>query len=109
MNAFDVDYLKDNLVAFASDGASVMVGRESGVATKLKDLFPHLKTWHCLNHRLELAVGDAVSETQGMNHFRSFMDCLFGLYSRSPLAQSPLAQTQLKTEAAELEIQLKKI
>ena len=32
------------------------------------------------------------------------MDCLFALYSRSPLAQ-----TKLETEAAELEIQLKKI
>ena len=87
-HAFDIDYLKANLVAFASDGASVMVGQKSGVATKPKDLFPHLITWHCLNHRLELAVGDAASETQGINHFRSFMDCLFALYSRSPLAQS---------------------
>ena len=96
-------------MAFASDGASVMVGRKSGVATKLKDLFPHLITWHYLNHRLELAVSDAASETQGRNHFRSFMDCLYALYSRSPLAQLPLAQTQLETDAAELDIQLKKI
>ena len=108
-HAFDIDYLKANLVAFASDGASVMVGRKSGVATKLKDLFSHLITWDSLNHRLELAVCDAASETQGINHFRSFVDCLFALYSRSPLAQLPLAQTQLETEAAELEIQLKKI
>ena len=101
---FDNAYSRANLVAFASDGASVMVGRKSGVATKLTDLFPQLITWHCLNHRLEVAVSDAPLETQGINHFRSFMDCLFALYSRSPLAQ-----TKLEIEAAELEVQFKKI
>jgi hypothetical protein len=57
-----------------------------------------------LNHRLELAVGDAVDETQGTNHFRSFMDALYTLYSRSPKTSR-----KLETKAQALDIELKKI
>lgn len=96
---FNGDYLKANFVSFASDGASVMVGKESGVASRLTALYPNLITWHCLSHRLELAVGHAASECQGINHFRSFMDSLFSLYSRSPLMQR-----QLANEATDLEV-----
>ena len=48
-----------NLKAFVSDGASVMVGKKGGVATKLKTNFA-LKTFniHCICHRLALACAD---------------------------------------------------
>jgi len=101
---FTDDYMRDHLVAFVSDGASVMTGRKSGVAAQLTDLFPKLVTWHCLNHRLELAVGDAADEVQGVSHFRIFMDSLYTLYSRSPKTQK-----HLQTAARELDIQVKKI
>jgi hypothetical protein len=103
-HGFDDAYLREHLVAFASDGASVMTGRKSGVATQLAKKYPSIITWHCLNHRLELAVGDAIDETQGTNHFRSFMDALYTLYSRSPKTSR-----KLETEAHELDIQIKKI
>ena len=41
---FDEAYLTRNLVAFCSDGASVMLGKDSGVATKLKAKFPGIVT-----------------------------------------------------------------
>lgn len=59
----DEDFIKENFIAFASDGASAMLGRKSGVAARLQLLYPHLIVWHCLNHRLELAVGDTVKHT----------------------------------------------
>jgi len=40
------------------------------VATKLKARFAQLLTWHCLNHRLELAVGDAVRSCTEINQFK---------------------------------------
>ena len=46
--------------------------------------YPDIIVWHCLNHRLELSVGDAVSEVVGVNYFRDFMDKLFALYSQLP-------------------------
>ena len=47
------------LVGFASDGASVMVGKHSGVATQLKTMQPILTSIHCVAHRLALAAGQA--------------------------------------------------
>ncbi|XDV36633.1 hypothetical protein PO909_006379, partial [Leuciscus waleckii] len=67
---FTEEWLKQNWVSFVSDGASVMLGKHSGVSTKLKMRFPNLLTWHCMNHRLELAVSDAVDKVTAINHFR---------------------------------------
>ncbi|OQR85442.1 hypothetical protein ACHHYP_11820 [Achlya hypogyna] len=48
-----------NLVGFASDGASVMIGRIKGVATWLEKLAPRVVASHCCAHRLSLATEDA--------------------------------------------------
>ncbi|XP_062926722.1 E3 SUMO-protein ligase KIAA1586-like [Mobula hypostoma] len=103
-HGFDDSYLKQNLVAFASDGAGVMLGVKSGVATILKEHYPDVIIWHCLIHRLELAVGDLVREVHGINHFQSFMDKLYSVYSRSPLNQKELSEW-----ASQLEQQICKI
>lgn len=103
-HGFDDTYLKNHLVSFASDGASVMLGRKSGVAKQLSGQYPNIVTWHCLNHRLELAVGDTVSDVSGVNHFQAFMDKLYTVYSRSPQNQRELAEC-----AAELQQQVGKI
>lgn len=43
----------------STDGASVMVGKENGVAAKLKREAKLLLNVHCTCHRLALACGDA--------------------------------------------------
>jgi hypothetical protein len=101
---FTDDYLKTHLISFASDGASVMTGKKAGVARRLACKYPNIIPWHCLNHRLELAVCDAVDDVRGINHFKSFMDTLYVLYSRSPKAQK-----QLEAAAEHVDVQLKKI
>ena len=58
-----------------------MLGKKSGVAKKLMKKYPNIIVWHCLNHRLELLVGDAVSEIVEVNYFRDFMDKMYALYS----------------------------
>ncbi|KAJ4945561.1 hypothetical protein JOQ06_023242 [Pogonophryne albipinna] len=72
-----------NWVSFVSDGASVMLGKNSGVATRLTARYPNLFTWHCMNHHLELAVSDAVDEVQAVNHFKVFLEKIHNLYSQS--------------------------
>lgn len=61
-----------------------MVGGKNGVYTKLKSMFPGLIGWHCLNHRLELSVSDAVKHCTETNHFTIFLDKLYCLYNQSP-------------------------
>ena len=66
-----------NWISFVSDGASVMLGKNSGVPTRLTARYPHLFRWHCINHRLELAVNYAVDEVKAVNLFKAFMDKLY--------------------------------
>ena len=47
------------LVGFGSDGASVMIGKRSGVATRLKNKQPILTSILCMVHRLALAASQA--------------------------------------------------
>ncbi|KAJ3582687.1 hypothetical protein NHX12_000371 [Muraenolepis orangiensis] len=80
---FTEEWLQKNWVSFVSDGASVMLGKNSGVATRLTARYPNLFTWHCMIHRLELAVSDAVDEVQAVNHFKVFLEKIHNLYSQS--------------------------
>lgn len=84
IHGFNEEYLKTNWIAIATDGASVMVGKYSGVVTRLRQRYPKLFTWHCLNHRLELSVSDVIKDVRGINHFKSFLDKLYTIYSQSP-------------------------
>jgi len=51
---------------------------------RLKDIYPLIFSWHCLNHRLELAVNDIMKDLNSINHFKSFIDSLYVLYNNSP-------------------------
>jgi len=69
-HGFTMVLLSQKLIGFASDGASVMFGSHCGVAKRVQQSFPNVVLWNCFNHRLELAVGDAISEINGVNHFK---------------------------------------
>jgi hypothetical protein len=62
-----------------------MLGKHSGVVCRLKQKYRNRFTWHCLNHRLELLVSDAIKDVVcEIDHFKAFMDKLYSLYSQSP-------------------------
>ncbi|KAJ3586320.1 hypothetical protein NHX12_012720 [Muraenolepis orangiensis] len=103
-NGFTVELLREILIGFCSDGASVMLGVKSGVGKLLQDDFPGIILWHCLNHRLELAVDQALDVTGGTKDFQAFMDSLYSLYS-----QSPKNMRQLSECAHNLDIALRRI
>uniref|UniRef100_A0A3Q1CW52 DUF4371 domain-containing protein n=1 Tax=Amphiprion ocellaris TaxID=80972 RepID=A0A3Q1CW52_AMPOC len=83
-NGLSSQLLQEQLIGFCSDGASVMLGVKSGVGKLLKDDFPSIVLWHCLNHRLEVAVDQALDKTGGTKDFHAFLDSLYALYSQSP-------------------------
>ena len=91
-NGYTIELLQELFIGFCSDGASVMQGTESGVGKSLKDKFPDMILWHCLNHRLELAVGDALESISGTNDFQSFFEHLYSLYSQSLKSKRELEQ-----------------
>jgi len=69
----------------------------------LKDEFPDIVLWHCLNHRLELAVDNALNATSGANDLQFFLESLYSLYS-----QSLKNMRELSDCAPDLDISLKK-
>uniref|UniRef100_A0A6P7GS56 E3 SUMO-protein ligase KIAA1586-like n=1 Tax=Diabrotica virgifera virgifera TaxID=50390 RepID=A0A6P7GS56_DIAVI len=81
-----------------------MLGKKSGVAERLLEMYPDIIVWHCMNHRLELALSDAVDEVGAVNHFQIFMDKIYSTYSKSPKNQRELSEC-----ASKLEQQLQKI
>ena len=91
-NGYSIELLQEVIIGFCSDGASVMLGTTSGVGKLLKDKFPDIILWHCLNHRLELAVGIALEIIGGTNDFQSFLEHLYSLYSQSPKNKRELDQ-----------------
>ena len=68
MYGFTSYVLSENLICFALEGASVMLESRSGVASRIKRVFPNVIIWHCMNHRLGLAVGDTINEVSGTKH-----------------------------------------
>ena len=71
-HGFTLQVLSEKLICFACDGASVMLGSKSGVAARIHHVIPNAIIWHCMNHRLELAVGNVIDEVSGINHFKIF-------------------------------------
>ena len=69
-----------------------MLGEDSSVSTRLIAKYHKIIVWHCLNHRLELYIHDAMNEVTAINHFQHLFDKLYSLYSRSPKNQSELRE-----------------
>lgn len=101
---FHDSYLQEHWISFVSDGGSVLLGKKNGVTKRLKEKYPLIFNWHCMNHRLELAVNDSVKDVTSTNNFQYFIDSLYALYNRSPKNQN-----ELKTACVELDILFLKV
>ena len=87
---FDNKYLRNNLIAFCFDGASVMLGYNSGVSTRLKNDYPNIIVWHYLNHHLQLILDDSVNDIKQVNHFKIFRDKIYTIFHQLSKNQMPL-------------------
>lgn len=72
------DYIKNNLVGFASDGAPANTGRLTGTIKYLKDWAKNpIFAIHCMAHKLELAVKhafDSMKNLPNMNKLNEYLD-----------------------------------
>jgi hypothetical protein len=50
----------------------------------MKETFPCVTVWHCVNYKLELLVSDAINAVLEIKSFKSFIDKLYVLYHASP-------------------------
>jgi hypothetical protein len=103
---FTNDLLKKRLLGFCTDGASNLHGCVKGAIQLVAERLGRndLLIFHCMNHKLELAVHDAVSTVNRISHLKMFMDTLYAYYSRSSRNSRLLANT-----SKELEMEMRKI
>lgn len=69
---------KEKLVAVSFDGASVNMGPVSGIVKLMEDDCGDLATVHCVAHRLELALADAL---KCVRYVTNVEDTIKGIYS----------------------------
>jgi len=92
MDKFSLDSKK--LASFVSDGASVMTGSRSGVATRLKELNPQLINFHCICHRLALACTDTLTSMSYISSVLKWLSQLWYLFQNSPKKMAVYLKTQ---------------
>ena len=82
----------------------MLTGKASGLVVRLKNKFPNVQSVHCLAHKLELSIKDALKEVGGTNQFEICISHLYSLYN-----QSTRNSRLLKEAAAELNMEILKI
>lgn len=66
-HGFNKNYLAKYFVGVCTDGASTMVGKVSGVMTRLSAKFHNIVTWYCMAHRVDALK--SVGQVTSSSHF----------------------------------------
>ena len=82
------------IIGFTSDGASVMVGEQKGVAALLKKECPDLLSFHCAAHKLALSCADLFKGDQDLMLLDSMISKIYGYFKNSPLRRDDLLDLQ---------------
>lgn len=101
--AIDDFYINNNInmrdmVMFTSDGASVMLGKNNGVATLLRRRIPHLSQQHCVAHKEDLGIDDAWKQVPLMNGIETLLKTVFTMFSRSTVKKASFEELASITE-----------
>ena len=92
-------------MGFGSDGASVMTGRKSGVATRLKHRQPKLIAIHCVAHRLALAAAESSERVRFIRYtFKPTLAQLFKFYENSAVRTAGSKSIEQLLETPELKL-----
>ena len=84
-----VSYLKackidpSKIFGFSSDGAAVMTGKDSGVATRLLSDNPYMVSMHCVAHKLALSCVDATKSVKEVGYYEGMLHAIHAYFSRS--------------------------
>ena len=70
-----------------------MLGKHQGVATSLKKDVPHVVEVHCVTHRLELGILDALKEEKQLKDVKETLQGLYKHYHYSAKALREVAET----------------
>lgn len=83
LNEFIPNWEK-KLTAVCFDGANVNMGSSAGVSKLLENECGHLISVHCIAHRLELAMSDAIKYVKHINIVEEIVKGVYSYYHSSP-------------------------
>ena len=81
-------------MSFASDGASVMLGKLTGVAARIKERNKCLFITHCIAHRLALACNSAEKKVTFCKHTENIIKSIYNFFSNSTKRTDTLRKYQ---------------
>jgi len=79
---------ESKIVAITTDGAAVMVGRKTGVNTRLKSHYPYLISIHCHAHKLALCISQAADNVDIFADMQRTLIQIYQWFSSSSLRQA---------------------
>ena len=89
-------------LSLASDGASVMVGKNCGVSALLKRDNPRLINVHCICHRLALACGDSNNDIEYVLTIERLLVQLYRWLENSCVKTAAYMKMQLRLQSMQL-------
>lgn len=81
-------------MSFASDSASVMLGKLTGVAARIKERNKCLFITHCIAHRLALACNSAEKKITFCKHTENIIKSIYNFFSNSSKRTDTLRKYQ---------------
>lgn len=93
----------EKLTGFSSDGASVMLGKRTGVAARLKQKNPVLLNVHCICHRLALACTDSNTELKYIESVETILRQLWHFFDNSPKKMAAYLKIQARLKSIHFE------
>jgi hypothetical protein len=79
-----VQDIRERLVCFGSDGASVLQGKRNGVTVQIQGMHaPYCQGMHCVAHRIDLVV-EVLSELSMISSIEKLLKKLHSYFSKSP-------------------------
>lgn len=90
----NVDVPLQKMCGLGNDGASVLVGKKSGVSARLKEQVTLLISNHCVAHKLALAVSQSTKNITYLKTFEDITDQLHRFYKYSSVRTAALRQIQ---------------
>lgn len=84
----------EKLTSLASDGASVMTGRLTGVGARLRKDIPHMIQVHCVAHKLALAAGQACKNITLFNEYQLSLKNIYRYFNNSAVRYNELRVLQ---------------
>ena len=100
MDEIDAQWMQ-KLISTGTDGASVMMGRISGVVSLIRREAPQVIGIHCVAHNLELAFSDTLKSNETMKAIKELLTGCWKHYKYSPKALRELREL---AEAMEVKV-----